>query len=387
MKEAVVRSLEKVFVEGFPADDVVKLVLVQNPKWGSRDRRFIARSIYDMVRYIRYYAYIADVESMPQRTEDFQACAAVYWELTNEVMETDGPSEKIRIRQPLADAIPAVKESIPDWLFEKGVAQWGDRWYEEIHALNQEAAIYLRVNTLKCTVDQLAQQLRKDNIPFEVVQPTCIKCLQKVPVHQWKTYQDGWFEIQDIGSQHIVAGIPFRSNSLIIDACAGAGGKTLQLASITKNEANIIALDVVPKKLEELKRRAERAQARKIQTELITDRTVSKYSKTADVVLIDAPCSGSGVWRRKPDDKWKLTLNRLSELQALQKKVLHEYSDMVKPGGMVIYATCSLLQEENEAQVEDFLQQHSSFTTVDSSYVLPSSGGDGFYRAVLKREL
>lgn len=172
----------------------------------------------------------------------------------------------------------------------------------------------------------------------------------------------------------------------IIDACAGGGGKTLHLAACMKNQGRIVALDTVDWKLSELKKRARRAGAHIIETRVIdSGKTIKRLAATADRVLLDVPCSGLGVLRRNPDTKWKLSPNSIDEVAATQQQILSQYSTMVKPGGYLVYATCSILPQENEQQVKNFLDRNPSFELDAQKNVWPSAGFDGFYMARIKR--
>jgi 16S rRNA (cytosine967-C5)-methyltransferase len=176
----------------------------------------------------------------------------------------------------------------------------------------------------------------------------------------------------------------------VVDACAGAGGKTLHIASLMENKGQIIALDIYGNKLNELKRRAKRNGAFNIETRAIeTTKVIKKLYDQADRVLIDAPCSGLGVLRRNPDAKWKLQPEFIEEIKKTQQDILQQYSRIVKPGGQLVYATCSILPSENEKQIQDFLASEfgKEFTFARDKKVLShKSGYDGFYMALLERE-
>jgi 16S rRNA (cytosine967-C5)-methyltransferase len=174
----------------------------------------------------------------------------------------------------------------------------------------------------------------------------------------------------------------------VIDACAGGGGKTLHLAALTQNKGKIVAMDTEGWKLEELMKRAKRAGASNIETRVIDSaKVIKRLEGTADRLLLDVPCSGLGVIRRNPDAKWKLSLEFVEKVKTLQQKILTEYSTMVKPGGKMVYSTCSLLPSENEKQVEQFLEGNGkTFTLITSKTILPSQGFDGFFMALLQRQ-
>jgi 16S rRNA (cytosine967-C5)-methyltransferase len=194
------------------------------------------------------------------------------------------------------------------------------------------------------------------------------------------------FEIQDAGSQLIAPFLKPEPHMVVIDACAGGGGKTLHLAALMKNKGRIISMDTESWKLGELEKRAKRAGVTCVETQTIeSPQTISKLTNTADRVLLDVPCSGLGVLKRNPDAKWKLSLNFIEKIKVLQQKILNDYSIMVKPGGLLVYSTCSLLPSENEKQVAAFLESQKDFQLLNEQTIYPSAGFDGFYMALIKR--
>jgi 16S rRNA (cytosine967-C5)-methyltransferase len=385
MAEAVQRSLEYIFLDNYYADDVVKKTLQSNPKWGSRDRKFIAKSIYDIVRYKRYYQYLTGKDVL--NTEIIKLSTEIYWKLNYPFLELELSIEEevLKLRMEEAAHQLKIRESIPDWLDMKGQFYFSDLWGIEIHAMNEEAKVYIRANTLKCTADKLQKQLSKEGIESKLLSATVLQIVQRLALINTVAYKDGWFEIQDIGSQKIGEALEVKSNSFVIDACAGAGGKSLQLAALTNNKSDILSMDIEKKKLEELNKRALRAGANRIKTELIDTNTINKYKEKADFLLLDVPCSGLGVLRRKPDDKWKLSPEKIEILKQTQQKILQDYTCMLKKGGVVVYATCSIFPDENSDQVYRFLQNNLNYTLEAEELILPSQGGDGFYWARLKK--
>lgn len=385
MAEAVQRSLEYIFLDNYFADDVVKKTLQSNPKWGSRDRRFIAKSIYDMVRYKRFFHFLTGSELF--NSEVIKLSTELYWKLNMPLLEIELPisEDDLKKRMEEASQLRKIKESIPDWLDEKGVRYFSDSWEKEIQSMNQEANVYIRVNTLKCSAEKLQHALLKEGIESTVLSFSTIQIQQRAVLTNTTPFKEGWFEIQDIGSQKIGNALGVTKDVFIIDACAGAGGKTLQLAALTNNRADILSMDVEKKKLEELNKRTARAGAIRVKTALIDSDTIKKYKDKADFLLLDVPCSGLGVLRRKPDDKWKLSPERIEVLKSIQQEILQEYTSMLKKGGVVVYATCSIFPDENSEQVQRFLQNNSNYTLDAEELILPSQGGDGFYWARLKK--
>jgi 16S rRNA (cytosine967-C5)-methyltransferase len=201
-----------------------------------------------------------------------------------------------------------------------------------------------------------------------------------------RLFKEGWFEIQDAGSQQIASFLMPRSGETVIDACAGAGGKSLHLAALMNNKGRIISMDVEDYKLEELKKRARRANAHNIETKIIDkSKTIQALQNRADRLLLDVPCSGLGVLKRNPDAKWKLNKEKIEKTSRIQREILQDYSPMVKPGGTLVYSTCSILPSENEKVVQAFLEKNKNYELKEAKHLLPSQGFDGFYMARLER--
>jgi 16S rRNA (cytosine967-C5)-methyltransferase len=388
--EAVVNGLEQIFTHKKYADKVIEKILKSNPKWGARDRRFIAETIYDIVRWYRLFIELTDAVE-----DDYWRFLAV-WCLWNKAEFPDWEElkgvnrKKILERYEILKATRKVRESIPDWMDEMGEKELGDKWEKELEALNQEASVVLRVNTLKISRQGLQKQLEEtENIitqaPVEFPDALILEERQNIFTRQ--QFKDGLFEVQDGGSQLIAPFLQVKPGMRVIDACAGAGGKTLHIAALMQNKGRIIALDTEEWKLEELKKRGRRAGVANVETRLIeSSKTIKRLESSADRLLLDVPCSGVGVLKRNPDAKWKLTVEFMDRVKELQQHILTDYSTMLKSGGLMVYSTCSLFPSENENQVTAFLEkQKDKFELVEQKSVFPSEGFDGFYMALIKR--
>ena len=219
--------------------------------------------------------------------------------------------------------------------------------------------------------------------------PDALILQERANVFETDAFKRGLFEVQDASSQLVASFTEVSPGMQVIDACAGAGGKSLHLAALMENKGQLTALDIYPHKLHELKRRAKRAGVHNITTRHIqSTKVIKKLHGRADRVLIDAPCTGLGVLRRNPDAKWKIDADFLERVKQTQKHIIHSYATMVKPGGKLVYATCSILKEENQSQVEGFLQSEigKQFTLEKEQVVNPAkSGFDGFYMARMIR--
>lgn len=392
---AAIDALNEIFNENKYADKVLQGTLKRDKRWGARDRAFIAQVVYDIVRWKRLYAEIAEVREPFDRQKLFRLFAV--WATLRGValpdwkQLEDTPTRRIKGRFDELSKIRKFRESIPDWLDVLGEKELGKKWDAEIAALNQEADVILRTNTLKTDIKKLQAALFDQNIETENLKgyPLALKLKERANVFQTELFKEGWFEVQDASSQLVAELLDVKPGMRVVDACAGAGGKTLHLASLMENKGQLIALDIYANKLNELKRRAKRAGAFNIETRFIdSTKVIKKLHEKADRVLIDAPCSGLGVLKRNPDAKWKLQPEFLENIQKTQAEILENYSKMVKPGGKMVYATCSILPSENEKQIKHFLKSDTgkNYTLISEKTILPSkSGFDGFYMALLQK--
>ncbi|HET8886269.1 MAG TPA: methyltransferase domain-containing protein [Salinimicrobium sp.] len=394
---AIVDALSNIFNDGEYADKVIEKTLKRDKRWGSRDRSFIAETTYDIVRWKRLYAEIAEVKAPFSREKLFRLFTV--WatlkgiELPDWKQLETTPTRRIKGRFDELIKIRKFRESLPDWLDELGAKELGEElWDKETHALNQQAAVVLRANTLKTTKAQLKEALKKENIETMDIKgyPDALQLVERSNVFITEAFKNGFFEVQDASSQLVAEFLEVKPGMRVVDTCAGAGGKTLHLAALMQNKGQLIATDIYGNKLKELKRRAKRAGAFNIEPRPIdTTKVIKKLHNSADAVLIDAPCSGIGVFRRNPDAKWKLQPDFLDSIKETQRTILEEYSKIVKSGGNLVYATCSILPSENEMQVKNFLSSEfgKEFTFVkDKKVFVSESGFDGFYMALLKRK-
>ncbi len=391
--EAVISALEQIFIEGRYADKVIERILKSNAKWGARDRAYIAENTYEIVRWWRLINFVGDNNeaninkgSLWHLFGVWQVLKGAEYPAWTEFKNVK-PSLIFKRKLDAQKDIP-IAQSIPDWLNEFGKDQLGEAWVDEITALNKPAALIIRVNTLKITRQKLLQELSKLDIKAEPLTdyPDAIKLFKRTNLFANPLFKAGLFEVQDASSQKVASFLDVKPGMHVIDACAGAGGKTLHLSALMESKGRIVSLDTELWKLEELRKRAKRAGAQNIETRLIENNTINKLKNSADRVLLDVPCSGLGVIKRNPDAKWKLKPEFIDNIRTTQQKILAEYADMVKLGGQIVYATCSILPIENTQQVETFLQQNSSFEMVKQEIISPNqSGFDGFYMALLKK--
>lgn len=388
----ITETLNHIFFEQKYADRELQKTLKSNPKWGSKDRAFIAETVYDTIRWKRMIEASMGKEIAADNLWEFVGTwfalndeKLPYWDEFKKVNQKD----ILKRNHAATESSFAVKASIPDWLHELGKSELGNQWETEIDVMNVPSPTVIRVNTLKTDRKTLQKKLKEEGFESEILSkyPDALQMADKSNVFKSEAFKNGWFEIQDAGSQLISPYLNVEPGMRVVDACAGAGGKTLHLAALMENKGQIYALDIHEWKLLELKKRAKRNGAQNIQNKIIeSTKAIKKMENTADRLLIDAPCSGLGVLSRNPDAKWKLSLEFIEKIKQEQQKILNDYSKIVKPGGAMVYATCSILPSENQHQVQEFLSQHPEFKFIREKQLLPSQTGfDGFYMAYLEK--
>ena len=394
---AVIDGLLLIFNEGEYADKVIQKLLKRDKRWGSRDRGFVAETTYDIVRWKRLYAEIAQIKEPFSRDDAWRLFAV--WATLKGIKLPDWkyfegtPTRKIKGRFDELSKDRKFRESIPDWIDELGVKELGEaKWTKELAMQNKQANVILRVNTLKTSKADLKLKLESENIETLEIEgyPYALQLKERANVFTTEAFKDGWFEVQDASSQLVADFLDVKPGMKVVDCCAGAGGKTLHLSALMENKGSVVAMDIYESKLKKLKIRARRDGAHNIDMKVIdSTKPIKKLYGKADRLLIDAPCSGLGVLRRNPDSKWKLEPEFIDRIRKTQQDVLQQYSIMVKPQGKMVYATCSVLPSENEAQIKTFLESESGkdFTFVKEKKILAhETGFDGFYMALLEKK-
>ena len=387
--EAVIDCLKQIMVDHKYSDKILEKTFKSHPQWGSRDRKFIAETVYDITRSYRYLSFIAGTE------KNFRMILAAYF-FEKGIRFPEWPdfqtisTKPFEIKKKEINS-PAILHSYPDALWEICETELGkEKWLKEAQALNEQAGVVLRVNTIKIKKPDLVKKLSEAEIEVDELRvfENALQLRKRQNVFTSTLFKDGLFEIQDAGSQLIAPFLNVEPGQKVIDACAGAGGKTLHLAAIMQNKGKIIALDVEEWKLDNLRKRAKRAGVSNIEARLITgDKTISQLRNTADRILLDVPCTGTGVIKRNPDTKWKLDKEGINNTRQLQYTLLKNYSSMLKPGGYMVYSTCSILPSENELQVQKFIEeQGDAFGLIKDKTLYPSEGFDGFYMALIKKK-
>jgi 16S rRNA (cytosine967-C5)-methyltransferase len=396
-----VEALVDIFGHGFHTDKTISRTMKAHPKWGSRDRRQFAESVYEIVRWWRWHWYLAGLQDedclQPHKAtmENVWKVWGAYWMQKthshpgfDECMDVTLSEVESRAER---EAPPAVRAAIPDWLNELCWKEIGPGWPDMLRTLNRPADVFLRTNTVKIQAKPLAINLAKEEIQtiYLADHPGTLRLEERQNVFRSSSYRAGLFEVMDINSQAVVPFLQVEPGMSVIDACAGGGGKTLQIASELKGKGKLLALDIHQWKLEELRKRARRGEVPNVETRVIEEGTIKKLRNSADRLLLDVPCSGMGVLRRNPETKWRISQDEMDRLRLLQADILERYSRLTKPGGKLVYATCSILRTESEDQVKKFLAAHPEEWTLEAEKRLApgENGGDGFYIARLCRKV
>jgi 16S rRNA (cytosine967-C5)-methyltransferase len=386
----VAEALHDIFENQKYADKVIEKLFKSNRKLGSRDRKFIAETIYEIVRYHRFYQTVAE----SNQSYNLLGVHLIKNNLDTQEFQDEYPIDSDLIKRNLKKKYPiAVTESFPDWMNELGEKEFGaDEWKLIMHALNRQADVYIRTNTLRIEREALMKELEKEEIITEKVDglPECLRLIERKNVFQTQAFKSGYFEVQDAASQFIAPLLDLKPGLRVVDACAGAGGKSLHMAALMKNKGKIIAMDIHDWKLGELKKRAARNRVDIIEAKVIdSSKTTKRLEASFDRVLLDVPCTGWGVIRRNPDTKWKLSPDKIEGLVQLQREIITDYPKMCKPAGLMVYATCSILNQENEDQVKWFLAspEGQKWNFKKEIRLWPHRDNfDGFYAALLEKK-
>jgi 16S rRNA (cytosine967-C5)-methyltransferase len=426
--EAAIGLLHSIGMGGAPADEIVAEYFRRHRFAGVKDRAAIARHIYGVLRrrgQIDWWLEHCEVPVDARHRLLAELALFEEWSVGSIQRACDGDQFR---PQPLdegetkliemlsgakpshRDMPPEARGNFPAWLAPHLDHALGREMFREMAAMEEEAALDLRVNTLNTTRVKAVAAL--EEVGFEPVNtplsPLGLRMFARVPLGTLDVFRRGDIEVQDEGSQLAALLADARPGMRVVDFCAGAGGKTLALAASMQNRGHLVACDVAAKRLERATERLRRAGASIVQRVPLSserDKWVKKHVAGFDRVFVDAPCTGTGTWRRNPDAKWRLKPRDLEELVVLQAEILDSAQRLVKPGGRLIYATCSLLTEEDEDQIAHFLADHADFTLLPIESVWADAiggdcpargetlrlsparnGTDGFFVAVMERK-
>ena len=394
-----------------PADAVVSRYFREHRQLGHADRAFVAETVFAVLRRGRSIEARC-AGQLSDRRRLLATLALVRGWSQRELAPVLKASEEEWLAaakaMPEADLAPAVRCDLPDWLYARLEQQFGaDEVLALAKAMNQSAPLDLRVNTLKTDRETLLAKLAADGIAAQpgTLSPLAVRLRDKPALAKHALFLEGAFEVQDEGSQLLGFLLDPKRGEMVVDFCAGAGGKTLLLGAQMRNTGRLYAFDVSDKRLANLKPRLARSGLSNVHPARIEherDQKIKRLAGKADRVLVDAPCSGLGTLRRNPDLKWRQDEKSVAELTVKQASILEAAATLVRPGGRLVYATCSLLSAENDAIVNTFLEKHPDFTLLPAAAVLGKQGivvegdmlrllphkhnTDGFFAATLERK-
>ena len=381
--QAAVECLDLILA-GQPAEQVLTGWARRSRFAGSKDRAAVRDHVFDALRCRRSFAALGGAETGRGLMLGALRSAGI----APETMFTGdgyGPSSLNDAELEAGrDPDPGAEEGdIPDWIWPLFVDTLGDEAAASAAALRHRAPVHLRVNAARTTPEAAMQALHDEGIETSphAASPHALEIRDGArKLRQSEAYRTGLVELQDAASQAVVMALPLGAGMRVLDYCAGGGGKSLALAA--QPEVKVFAHDAAPERLRDLDERAARAGA---SVEILSSNDIDQ-SGPFDIVLCDVPCSGSGAWRRAPDGKWRLTPERLEELRAVQAGILDEVMPLVAPGGILAYATCSLLSVENEAQIDAFLSRNPGWRCTFRKSWPVTGGTDGFFSAHLTRD-
>jgi 16S rRNA (cytosine967-C5)-methyltransferase len=419
----VVDSLEKVLAAALrfegPADAVLSRHFKADKLLGKRDRGIVAEAAFDALRRLASLRWMLQTVD-PARAPRLAALVVLARRhgidnIAPRSLRKEERAVRNSLQVDLRHAPEAVRCEVPVWLLRLVQSQYED-WRPLLAALAEPAPLDLRVNTVKAGRDEVLAQLRaatREHAPLDAqpgrYSPDCVRLSEKPGLTRWPLYQDGKIEVQDEGSQLVARLLAAKRGSMVVDFCAGAGGKTLAIGALMKNSGRVYAFDVHAKRLAGLGPRLARSGLSNVHPAAIAsenDLRVKRLAGKIDRVLVDAPCSGSGTLRRNPDLKWRFDESELERLVGVQASLLGAAARLVKPGGRLVYSTCSLLERENGGQIARFLEERPEFSPVDAAGILAPQGVtidhaarfapwfvmlphlhgcDGFFAAVLER--
>jgi 16S rRNA (cytosine967-C5)-methyltransferase len=396
-----------------PADVTLSRYFKDHPRLGGRERGAIAECVYAILRnknfFTEFGGFGTGASATMRRLVLLGMAEAIGAESLGGLTEEE-TAFLARIKEIDRSLLPAKNRSnLPDWLYDKFVAQYGEEETLQLAAvLNTPAPLDLRVNTLKTDREKVVAELATAPILAEPTPyaATGLRIQKKPALQNLPLFKEGAIEVQDEGSQVLAQLLGARRGEMVVDFCAGAGGKTLAIGAIMRSTGRLYAFDVSEKRLTKLKPRLARSGLSNVHPVVIAherDAKVKRLAGKIDRVLVDAPCSGMGTLRRNPDVKWRQQPEDIAELTEKQASILDGASRLVKFGGRLVYATCSLLDEENDRIVEQFLASHADFELVPMNKVLAEQriplemgdylkmlphkhGTDGFFAAVFERK-
>lgn len=416
----VITILENILDVKKPADRLISHHFKHNRFIGSKDKAVISQMVYAILRNratLEFYLKQFNMQSTARKLVIAFLCTSERKEILEMTKIFDGEmysarnlkgneikfAKEYKTIDPLAMTEPE-KLNYPAWLDTELKEAFGDNLANEMIALNKQADTVIRVNALKTTRAKLKAELKDQDIKTKKTELSYfgLKVEGKVNLFGSKAFKDGLFEMQDEGSQILAILADAKPKQKVLDMCCGAGGKLLAMANTMEHKGSLVGTDINERRLMETKKRLKRAGISNAMLKVLSsenDKYLKRQAERFDTIFVDAPCSGTGTWRRNPDSKWNLEPEFVEGLTKTQASILNSASKLVKSGGTIAYATCSVLRKENHDQIEKFLAEHDNFELVDISAINPKltdqkmlqmtpaqHNCDGFFIALLKRK-
>jgi len=394
-----------------PADAKLSAFFREHRELGNKQRGFIAEAVYGVIRRLAFLSHVA--ESQDARKLVIAWLVRVQGNSVRDLAETLDSEQQAwaqAIKAKSSDALSLeIQADMPPWLWQKLLQEYAQEEALTIaRSMHQSAPMDIRVNTIKAQREAVMQRFLSEgaNIQITPFSPTGLRLSQRMSIQKHPLFLHGEIEVQDEGSQLLCHLLAPKRGEMVADFCAGAGGKSLAIGALMKNTGRIYAFDIAAKRLQNLSQRLKRSGLSNLHSQLLSSENDSKLKRLHgkfDKVLVDAPCSGLGTLRRNPDLKWRQQEQDIAQLNQKQMSILNSAAKLVKPGGCLVYATCSILQQENQAIVESFLSQHPDMQLISAEAILqqqniPLATGeylkllphlhqtDGFFAAVLQRK-
>ena len=408
--EAIIEVLKTYSQDLTPLDAHLSFYFKARRYIGSKDRQAIASRIYGIFRHYAHLSWWALLRGVSLNSISAQAAARLQvlaYLIEIEKMERAkigilfngekyspnklNDQERQLLSVTIANSTPPlwVRGEFPEWLQPQLEAVFGSDLLPHMQAFQEEAPVDIRTNTLKINRDTLQGQLKLEKIKADPLpeSPVALRLSEIQPLTATKAFRDGLFEVQDLGSQKIAEFLDVMPGQSILDLCAGAGGKTLSIAAQMENKGKLVAMDTAGWRLQKARLRLKRAGVNNTECRVLDEDGLSWLKRQKgrfDRVLIDAPCSGTGTWRRNPEQKWKLAQTEIDRLHEIQLGLLHQAAPLLKPGGKLVYATCSVLKVENEDVIAKFLNKNEKFSLEKQERLTPlHNHTDGFFMVTL----
>lgn len=418
IKEAIT-ILEQILLTKAPADRIISFHFKQNRFIGSKDKATISNLIYETLRnkaFLDFFLKKGGLNKTPRayiltllltKKETLLKDLSELFDNTKYAPNTLTSQEINFVKNIKNIPISSMEEfeilNYPKWSEPFLKETFKRDFKEHLNALNRKADVIIRTNILKISREHLIKELKQENILSEKTKysPWGLKVIGKANLFGSKAFKKGYFEVQDEGSQILALLADTKPKQRVLDFCCGAGGKLLALGATMENKGSILGTDTNEKRLSESKKRIKRSGLTNASIKVISsenDKYLKRQKEKFDVVFVDAPCSGSGTWRRNPDSKWKLQESFIKEITSVQESILNKASLLVKPGGKLIYATCSIFKDENHKQIEKFICKNPTFAQESINEIYPEltkekalqltpyeHGCDGFFISILKK--